>query len=56
MIGGLTFPDGSTVLDFAFTIHTDLGKKFIRAINAKTKMAVGKEHLVKHRDGYEIVT
>ena len=49
-------PDGSTVLDFAFTIHTDLGKKFIRAINAKTKMAVGKEHLVKHRDGYEIVT
>ena len=49
-------PDGSTVLDFAFTVHTDLGKNFIRAINAKTKMVVGKEHLLKHRDGYEIVT
>ena len=49
-------PEGSTALDFAYTIHTDLGKNFIRAINAKTKMVVGKEHIVKHRDGYEIVT
>jgi ribosome-binding ATPase len=49
-------PEGSTTLDFAYTVHTDLGKNFIRAINAKTKMAVGKEHIVKHRDGYEIVT
>jgi ribosome-binding ATPase YchF (GTP1/OBG family) len=49
-------PDGSTVLDFAYTVHTDLGKNFIRAINAKTKQTIGKEHKVKHRDGYEIVT
>ena len=49
-------PDGSTVVDFAYTVHTDLGKNFIRAINAKTKQTVGKEHKVKHRDGYEIVT
>ena len=49
-------PTGSTALDFAFTIHTDLGKNFIRAINARTKMVVGKDHIVKHRDGYEIIT
>ena len=49
-------PEGSTVLDFAYTVHTDLGKNFIRAVNAKTKQAVGKEHKVKHRDGYEIIT
>jgi len=49
-------PDGSTVLDFAYTVHTDLGKNFIKAINAKTKQYVGKEHVVKHRDGFEIVT
>jgi len=49
-------PDGSTALDFAYTVHTDLGKNFIRAIDAKTKMVVGKEHRVKHRDGLEIVT
>ncbi len=49
-------PDGSTALDFAFKIHTDLGKKFIRAIDVKTKRTVGKEHKLKHRDVVEIIT
>ena len=49
-------PDGSTALDFAGAIHSDFAKNFIKAINAKTKQAVGKEHKLKHRDGYEIVT
>lgn len=49
-------PKNSTALDFAFRIHTDLGKKFIRAIDVKTKRTVGKEHLIKHRDVMEIIT
>ena len=49
-------PGGSTALDFAFRIHTDIGKGFIRAIDVKTKMTVGKEHKLKHRDVVEIVT
>ncbi len=49
-------PDGSTALDFAYYIHSDLGDKFIKAINAKTKQAVGKDYKVKHRDGLEIIT
>ena len=49
-------PKGSTALDFAYHIHTDLGDKFIRAIDVKTKKAVGKEHEIKHRDGLEIIT
>ncbi|MFH1064489.1 MAG: redox-regulated ATPase YchF [Candidatus Woesearchaeota archaeon] len=49
-------PDGSTALDFAFKIHTDLGKNFIRAIDVKTKRTVGKEHKLKHRDVVEIIT
>lgn len=49
-------PSGSTALDFAFKIHTDLGKNFIRAIDVKTKMTVGKEHKLKHRDVIEIVS
>lgn len=49
-------PSGSTALDFAFAIHTDLGKNFIKAIDVRTKQAVGKEHKIKHRDGLEIVT
>jgi hypothetical protein len=48
-------PEGSTALDFAYIIHSDLGKNFIKAINAKTKQAIGKEHKLKHRDGIEIV-
>ena len=47
---------GSTALDFAFHIHTDLGNHFIRAIDAKTKRTVGKEHLLKHCDVMEIVS
>jgi hypothetical protein len=49
-------PDGSTALDFAAAIHSDLAKNFIKAVNAKTKQAVGKEYKVKHRDGLEIIT
>jgi len=49
-------PHGSTALDFAYHLHTDLGKKFIRAINVRTKMVVGKDYSLKHRDVIEIVT
>jgi ribosome-binding ATPase len=49
-------PNGSTALDFAYAIHTDLGKNFIKAMDARTKQAVGKEHKLKHRDGIEIMT
>ncbi len=49
-------PGGSTALDFAYQLHTDLGKNFIRAIDARTKMVVGKDHKLKHRDGIEIIT
>ncbi len=49
-------PEGSTALDFAFAVHTDLGKNFIKAIDVKTKKPVGKDHVLKHRDGIEIIT
>jgi ribosome-binding ATPase YchF (GTP1/OBG family) len=49
-------PPGTTALDFAYHLHTDFGKNFIKAIDARSKMAWGKEHKLKHRDGLEIVT
>jgi len=49
-------PERTTALDFAFIIHTDLGNNFIKAIDARTKQAVGKEYKLKHRDGIEIIT
>jgi hypothetical protein len=48
-------PPGSTALDLAFQVHTDIGKNFIRAIDIKTKRTVGKEHPLNHRDVVEIV-
>ena len=49
-------PGGSTALDFAFKLHTDFGKKFIRAIDVKTKRTVGKDHVLGHRDVVEIIS
>lgn len=49
-------PKGTTALDFAFKLHTDIGKNFVKAMDARTKQAVGKEHVLKHRDGIEIIT
>lgn len=48
-------PPKSTALDFAYKIHSDIGDNFIRAIDAKTKMVVGKEHLLKDGDVLEII-
>ncbi|MCX8205984.1 MAG: redox-regulated ATPase YchF [Candidatus Micrarchaeota archaeon] len=48
-------PPGSTALDFAARIHKDMAEKFIRAIDVKTKMALGADHPLKHRDVIEIV-
>lgn len=49
-------PSGSTALDFAYIIHTDFGKNFIKAIDARTKKAIGKEYKLKNRDALEIIT
>ncbi len=49
-------PNGSTALDFAYSLHTDIGDKFIKAIDVRTKQPVGKDHPLKHRDGIEIMT
>jgi ribosome-binding ATPase YchF (GTP1/OBG family) len=47
---------GSTALDFAFRLHSDIGKGFVKAIHLKTKKAVGKDYEIQHRDGLEIMT
>lgn len=49
-------PPATTAQEFAYKIHQDLGKHFIRAIDVKTKKTVGKEHLLKHRDMIEIIS
>ena len=49
-------PPHSTALDFAFFLHTDFGKNFVKAIDARTKRALGKDYELKNRDALEIMT
>lgn len=46
---------GSTALDMAFKVHTDIGKNFIRAINARTKRVIGSEYVLQDGDVIKIV-
>jgi (p)ppGpp synthase/HD superfamily hydrolase len=46
----------STALDFAFSLHTDIGNRFVKAVDVRSKQPVGKDHPLKHRDGIEIMT
>jgi len=49
-------PPRSTALDFAYFLHTDFGKNFVKAIDARTKKALGKDYKLKNRDALEIMT
>ena len=49
-------PPGSTALDFAFRLHSDIGRDFVKAMHIKTRQAVGKDYIIKSGDGLEILT
>jgi ribosome-binding ATPase YchF (GTP1/OBG family) len=48
-------PKGTTARQLAYMIHTDLGKTFLYAINAKTKMRVGEDYILQDNDVIKIV-
>jgi len=43
-------PKGSTALDLAYKVHTDIGDKFIGAIDARTKKRVSADYELKNGD------
>ena len=49
-------PEKATAIDFAFKLHTDFGNNFVKAIDVKTKLPVGRDHILKHRDVVEIMS
>lgn len=49
-------PRGSTALDLAASIHTDLARGFLHAVNARTRMRVGKEHVLENNDVIKVVS
>ncbi len=46
---------GSNAKDLAYKVHTDLGDNFIRAIDGKTHMTIGHDHVLKDGDVIKIV-
>ncbi|MBN2420730.1 redox-regulated ATPase YchF [Candidatus Woesearchaeota archaeon] len=48
-------PPGTTALDFAFKLHTDIGNHFAKAINVKTKMPIAKDVPLHNLDVIEIL-
>jgi hypothetical protein len=48
--------EGSTALDLAERVHTDLAKKFIGAVDGRTGKRVGKEYILKDCDVIKIVS
>ncbi len=49
-------PRGSTAEDLAYTVHTDIGEGFIRAVNAKTERIIGRDHELEDGDVIKIVS
>jgi len=47
---------GSTPHDLAFQVHTDIGKGFLYAIDAKTKMRIKESHVLRDGDVIKIVS
>lgn len=48
-------PKGSTARDLAYKVHTDLGEKFIRAVDARSHRIIGADHELKDRDVIRII-
>ncbi len=52
----LIVPQGTTAKQLAFKIHTDIGRRFAGAIDARTKRKLGETHVLKDGDVIEILT
>ncbi len=46
----LLLRSGSTALDLAYKVHEDIGKKFISAVDARTRKAIASDYKLKNGD------
>ena len=49
-------PPDATALDLAYRIHTEVGERFVAAVDARTKRRIGKDHVLENGDVVKIVT
>ena len=47
--------NGITLKEFAFSVHTDIGDKFIGGLEVKTKRKLGADYVLKKSDVIEIL-
>jgi len=47
---------GATAIDLGFRIHTDIGEGFIKAVDAKTKCVLGKDHVLVDGDVVKVIS
>ncbi|MHB1908327.1 MAG: redox-regulated ATPase YchF [Nitrososphaerales archaeon] len=47
--------DGDTAKDLAFSIHTDIGKSFLYAVDARTGLRLGADYKLKNNDVIKVV-
>lgn len=43
-------PNGSSALDLAYQVHSDIGDRFIGAVDTRTKRKVGKDYKLRDKD------
>ncbi len=49
------FPEGSTAIDLAYKVHTELGENFIRAVDGRTKKILGHDYPLRDGDVIKII-
>ena len=47
---------GSTCHDLAYQIHTEIGDRFLYAVDARTRLRLGEKHELKNGDVIKIVS
>ncbi|MDD5337584.1 MAG: TGS domain-containing protein, partial [Candidatus ainarchaeum sp.] len=52
----LLLPKGTTALQVAERVHTDLAKNFIAAVDARRKLRIGKDYIVNDGDVIRIIS
>jgi hypothetical protein len=48
-------PSGATALDLAYKVHSEIGEKFIGAIDARTGKKIGSDYILKQNDIIKIL-
>ena len=48
-------PEETTAINLAYKVHTDIGDKFIGAVDCRTRMKIGRDHVLNDRDVISIL-